>query len=192
MKLRPNAASLLTNEFLRSRPNEYDLVETLLTKESLEEIDEMSLSEFQKVIEWLDEFIKHVKGASYKDILGLLSLIDKHGEAIAYDCITLGLRLRNVGTDDFTWGDLLAIVQQSPRSSALFRAQYPDEAVWGHQEQLLALIADYLAAGNWQRGHGKKNDYPKPIPRPGVEQDKKFGNEAMPIDEMASWLGWEK
>lgn len=192
MELRPNAASLLTNEFFKSRPNDYDLVETLLTEESLEEIDEMSLSEFQKVIDWLEEFVKSVKGASRYEIIGLLGFIEKYGEAIEYDCITLGLRLRNVGTDDFTWGDLLAIVQQSPRSSALGRALHPDESVWGMQEQLLALIADYISVGNWQRSQGKKKDYPKPIPRPGVEQDKKFGADALPMDEMASWLGWEK
>ncbi|MFE9497264.1 hypothetical protein [Streptomyces collinus] len=192
MKLKFNAASSLSTEFLKSRPNFWDLVEEIFTKESLEELDEMTEEDIPAVVEWVDEEIRRLKGASYSDILGLLSLMDKHEEAIAYDCITLGLRLRNVGSEDFSWGDLLAIVRQSPRSSALFRAQHPEEAVWGHQEQLLALIADTLAAANWQRAQGKKKDYPKPIPRPGVEGDKKFGNEAVSIDEMASWLGWEK
>lgn len=191
MKLRTNAASSLTPEFFRAKPNFWDLVEEILTKDSLEELDEMTEDDIPQVAIWLDEEVRKLKGASYSDILGLLNLVEKHEEAIAYDCITLGLRLRNVGTEDFTWGDLLAIVRQSPRSSALFRSQHPDEAVWGHQEQLLALIADTLAAANWQRAQGKKKDYPKPIPRPGVEQDKKFGNEAVSIDEMSSWLGWE-
>lgn len=191
MKLRANAASSLTPEFFKSHPNFWDLVEEILTKESLDELDEMTPEDIPNVVKWIDEEIRRLKGASYSDILGLLNLVEKHEEAIAYDCITLGLRLRNIGTEDFTWGDLLAIVRQSPRSSALFRAQYPDESVWGHQEQLLALIADNLAAANWQRAQGKKQDYPKPIPRPGVEQDNKFGSEALTIDEMASWLGWE-
>ncbi|MFK0057999.1 hypothetical protein ACIQTN_02020 [Streptomyces werraensis] len=190
MRLRADAGSLLTNDFLKSRPDEYDLVERLLTPESLEEIDNMTLDEFRAAVKWLDEEIKKFKGASYSEILGLLDLIDKHEEALAYDCLTLGLRLRNVGTDDFTWGDLLAIVRQSPRSSALYRAMHPEEAEWGMQEQLLAYCADLLAAGNWQRGQGKAKDYPKPIPRPGIETDKRFGKDAISIDEMADWLGW--
>lgn len=84
------------------------------------------------------------------------------------------------------------IIKQAPRSSALFRAMYPEEAEWGIQEQLIAVIADYQAILAWQNGGGKKQDYPKPIPRPGIEDaDKKYGNDALPIDEMAEWLGWK-
>jgi hypothetical protein len=192
MELKEYAASLLTNDFLKSRPDEWDLVETLLTKESVKEIDAMTTyAEFKGVIAWLDEEIKRIKGASYTEILWLLDLIDKHGEALNYDCISLGLRLRNVGSEDFTWGDLLAIVRQSPRSSALYRSTNPEEAAWGLQEHLLATIADYTAIGIWQRGQGSKKDRPKPIPRPGVETDQKWGKDAIPVDEMAAWLGWE-
>lgn len=192
MRLRSNAASLLTNDFLKSRPDVWDLVELILTDESLDELDDMTTDspEFEAAIKWVDGEVKKIKGASYSEILGLLDLIDKHEEALAYDCLTLGLRLRNVGTDDFTWGDLLAIVRQSPRSSALYRDMNPEEAEWGMQEQLLAYCADLLAAGNWQRGQGKAKDYPKPIPRPGIETDKRFGKDAISIDEMADWLGW--
>ena len=190
MRLKDNAASLLTNDFLKTRPNEWDLVELILTEESLEEIDAMTLEEFQVALAWVDEEVKKIKGARYTEIIGLLDLMDEHEEAIAYDCLTLGLRLRNVGTEDFTWGDLLAIVRQSPRSSALYRAMNPDEAEWGLTEQLLAVVADYTAVGNWQRGQGKQKDYPKPIPRPGVQGDKRYGKQAVSIDEMAEWLGW--
>lgn len=191
MRLRSNAASLLTNDFFKSRPDVFDLVETVLTDESLEEFDALpSEKDVKEVLVWLDAAIKSVKGASYTEILGLLDLLDKHGDAVAYDCIVLGLRLRDVGTEDFTWGDLLTIVQQAPRSSALFRSMHPEEAEWGLQEQLLALNADYLAVSNWQRAQGKKKDYPKPIPRPGVEKDKKFGQDAVSIEEMTDWLGW--
>ncbi|TKT03446.1 hypothetical protein [Streptomyces lasalocidi] len=192
MRLKDEAASLLTNDFLRSRPNEWDLFEELLTKQSLKELDQMTPEDFGRAIRWIDEEVKRIKGASFHEIMMLLDLIDEHEEAIAYDCLALGLRLRNVGTEDFTWGDLLAIVRQAPRSSALFRSMSPDEAMWGHTEQLLALIADFISVGNWQRSQGKKKDYPKPIPRPGVEQDKKFGTEAMSLEDAASWLGWEK
>lgn len=192
MEFKSYAASLLTNDFIKSRPNEWDLVEALLTDDSLEELDAMTYDEFLEVMKWIDVEVKRIKGASYTEILGLLDLIDKHEEALAYDCIGLGLRLRNVGSEDFTWGDLLAIVRQSPRSSALYRAMNPEESEWGLLEQLLAYNADLTAVANWQRGQGKKKDYPKPIPRPGIETDKRFGKDAMSIDEMAAWLGWEK
>jgi hypothetical protein len=48
-----------------------------------------------------------------------------------------------------------------------------------------------VRVANWQRGSGKRTDYPKPIPRPGVEPDSKtYGRGAIPIDDMADWLGW--
>lgn len=43
-----------------------------------------------------------------------------------------------------------------------------DEANWTLEAQLQAAIADALNVANWQRGSGKKADYPDPIARPGV------------------------
>jgi hypothetical protein len=63
----------------------------------------------------------------------------------------------------------------------------PDH-IWGPQEQLLATIADALHAANWQRAQGTLRDRPKPIPRPGVEQPRQHGREAVPIDEMRDRL----
>ena len=111
---------------------------------------------------------------------------------MAYDLIGLGLRLRDLGTERLSWGDLRVIVQQSPPGSALFRAMNPDDWQWTFEAQLIAEAADQLRVANWQRSGGKKRDYPKPIPRPGVEPDSKtFGGKgALPYDEMADWLGW--
>lgn len=69
---------------------------------------------------------------------------------------------------------------------------YPDEYGWGLPEQLLAAVVDELAIANWQRGQGKRTDYPKPIPRPGVrdEESTTYGKGAVPTDEIADWLGW--
>lgn len=89
------------------------------------------------------------------------------------------------------WGDLLAIVQSAPRSSALYRSLHPDDAEWGLPEQLLALNADYAAILAWQNSGGSKKDYPKPIDRPGITSDEeKHGNQPLPMDEMETWLGW--
>lgn len=68
----------------------------------------------------------------------------------------------------------------------------PDAADWGLPESLLAEVADALRVANWQRGQGKRADYPKPIPRPGVKAEAKtYGRDALPIDQMAEWLGWK-
>lgn len=85
-------------------------------------------------------------------------------------------------------------MQQSPRSaeSALYRALYPDEHAWQLSELLLAEIADALNVANWQRSAGKRKDYPKPIPRPGVSEkaSQTYGSNAVPIADMAAFLGW--
>ncbi|WP_191480127.1 hypothetical protein [Nocardioides ochotonae] len=58
-------------------------------------------------------------------------------------------------------------------------------------ELLLAEVADAARVANWQRSGGKRRDYPKPIPRPGVDDpDTTYGRGALPIDDMAAWLGW--
>jgi hypothetical protein len=100
--------------------------------------------------------------------------------------------LRQLGSEILTWRDLLVIVQHSERSSALFRAQHAESAMWGLSDHLLAVIADAVIAGNWmQSKDGQKNrNRPKPIPRPGVEQDKKYGGKAESIDTIRDWLGW--
>lgn len=86
---------------------------------------------------------------------------------------------------------MLVIVRQSPRDSALFRAMNPEDHEWSLPTLLLAEAVDDLRIGNWQRGSGKRADYPKPIPRPGVEPDSTtYGKGALPMDEMADWLGW--
>lgn len=109
-----------------------------------------------------------------------------------YDLIERGLRLRDLGTPRFTWHDLAVIVKHLPRTSALVRELDGDDHIWGLTEQLLAAAVDELRGANWQRGPAKKKDRPKPIPRPGVEQNKTFGKDAVSMVEMADWLGWEQ
>lgn len=124
-------------------------------------------------------------------IAGLLTLHREHREAVEYDLIALGLRWRDFPGERTSWADLLVICKQAPQTSALYRAVDPDWR-WGLREQLLAAAVDALNGANWQRGQGREQDRPKPIPRPGVEPDaKQFGRGALPVDEMADWLGWE-
>lgn len=98
-----------------------------------------------------------------------------------------------MGSARFTWGDLFAVIRQSSRDTALFRSVNPETHEWGLLELLVAEGTDAARVANWQRGNGKKSDYPKPIPRPGVKQPEThtYGKGAIPIDEMAEWLGWD-
>ena len=101
--------------------------------------------------------------------------------------------MRQLGTDDLSWRDLLVIVQHTERGSALQASMHPEASPWGLREHLLAVIADGVTAGNWmQSKDGQKNrNRPKPIPRPGVEpDDKRFGGKAESIDTIREWLGW--
>lgn len=104
------------------------------------------------------------------------------------------MRLRDVGCPEFTWGDLLDVVQHLPKTSAVYRAVHGDEdAEWGLLEHLAASTADSLAWLVWSKTEDatKKRNRPKPIPRPGVvdESKKQIGAGSLPIDEMKAWLG---
>lgn len=61
--------------------------------------------------------------------------------------------------------ELLVLIRQLPRDSALNRSQLGPAALWDTNSHLLALVADILSGGNWQRGGGK-GPRPKPMQRP--------------------------
>lgn len=99
-----------------------------------------------------------------------------------------------MGSEAFTWRDLLDIVAYLPPSSALQRVVNPEWAQWlsgqmnGH---LLAVIADGVQVGNWQRQGKKSATKPKPIPRPGIDDGStKYGGRAESMDDIKDWLGW--
>lgn len=73
------------------------------------------------------------------------------------------------------------LVRQLPRTARLVHVQHGDRVLWDSTEHLLANIVDLLAAGNWQRGHGK-GQRPKPIKRPGASNERRMGK-AIPLDE---------
>lgn len=85
-----------------------------------------------------------------------------------------------------------------PAESAVARHLDPDW-MWDHYSQLLALLIDETRGVQWsvEQGSGrfKKRKQPDRLPRPGVTppEDKTThgGKEsALPMDEMAEWLGW--
>lgn len=58
-----------------------------------------------------------------------------------------GMRFRwfGQGNPDYQWGDLVAFIETLPRDAALARQLLGDDAEWGTQEQLLAMVADQIA-----------------------------------------------
>ena len=124
-------------------------------------------------------------------IIGLVEFVEEHGGALEADLIDKGLRIRHIGEKDFTLSDLLAIIQNSPRDSALFRKLHPIESVWSHTDHMLALVFDKLAEHNWMisKDGAKGIRRPKPFPRPGVTDEdsttKHYTGKAIPMDQMA-------
>ncbi|MEV0356368.1 DUF5361 domain-containing protein [Nocardia sp. NPDC050697] len=106
--------------------------------------------------------------------------------------ITLGLRLRQLGTDDLSWRDLKVVVQGLPVGSALFRATHPDQHRWQLTEHLLADVADSLRWLVWAKSddaqHGRGR--PQPIRRPGVQDNRERVGTAVGIDQMNGFLNW--
>lgn len=98
-----------------------------------------------------------------------------------------GLDLRDLG-DALSYRRLSVFLAGSPEDSSFARSSGGDESLWTLTDQLLALIADQLAAANWQRGGGV-GPRPKPIPRPGVvdSDDKTFKGVSMTLEEAEVW-----
>lgn len=124
-------------------------------------------------------------------ILAVSAELSEHGEAIEYDLIRMGLRLADLGTLALSWRDLLVIIRQAPPESAYVRSVRGEDSQWQLTQQLLASIKDSVEMGNWQRANaGRKapTPRPKPIPRPGIRNDKgRVGSGAIPIKDFDKW-----
>ncbi|KZM68362.1 DUF5361 domain-containing protein [Nocardia terpenica] len=119
-------------------------------------------------------------------------MLDKYQDAVEADLIRTGLRLRDVGTDTFDWRDLLVLVRQAPRDSALMAAAHPEAARWGQSEFLLAELVDLTALLLWAKTtDGAKNrNRPRPYPRPGVDDPdtRRVTGHAVPLTEVRDRL----
>lgn len=85
------------------------------------------------------------------------------------------------------------LARNAPRTSALYRAQEPDAADWSLEALLLADVADVQHWLQWAKtkdGAAGRNQ-PKPIPRPGVEEDKAKHIRGTPedVNDIVEWLG---
>lgn len=89
-----------------------------------------------------------------------------------------------------SWRDLLVIVRNSPRTSALAGAIHGEAATWGITDHLLAAAVDALLGANWQRT-GKKGGKPKPVKRPirdKAKRARRLGSGGLPVAQFDAWL----
>lgn len=73
-------------------------------------------------------------------ILGLVRLLEEHGEAIEFDLPRYwpGRSLHELATGEMTWRELRTFVRHLPRESAYIRSVHGDLVEWGVAEQLQA------------------------------------------------------
>lgn len=65
----------------------------------------------------------------------------------------------------------------------------PAESDWGLTEHLLAGVLDQLRVADWRSIGDKRNPFPDPIPRPGVESTTKtHGAGSMSIEDLEARL----
>lgn len=125
-------------------------------------------------------------------IAGLCELIRNHAEAVEFDLIRYGLRLRDLGSPHFTWRDFLVIVRRMPYAdSALAAEMNPADSPWTLAEHLLAELVDVQRLALWAKTKdGSKNrNRPKPIERPGNRPTRIGAGNGMSFEEMDAWLG---
>jgi len=114
-------------------------------------------------------------------------VVEDHAGAINYDLMKIGLRLRQLGTEALSWGDLHDYVRYGNADTALALERQGPAVLWKITDHLLAVVADALHAANWQRGGGK-GQRPTPLPRPGVEDaGATFGADPIPAADFQSW-----
>ena len=119
-------------------------------------------------------------------IIGLLVIVMAHYVAVEGELIRRGLRLRDLGSERFTWSDLKAIIYTADPGSHLAAAL---GAPWSVTDYMVANAVDLLNAGNWQRSGNKNAPKPKPIARPGEKDEsvKRFGADPIAPEAFDEW-----
>jgi len=98
------------------------------------------------------------------------------------------MTLDALGTEAFSWYDLLSMVthlQRDPHSALSVELH---GVHWSIEAQLTAVVADQLAIANWQRAGKKHAPRPKPIARPWDKpKTQALGRDAIPIAAFDDW-----
>ncbi len=122
---------------------------------------------------------------------GLVDVLDEHSDAIAYDLLRCGARLRDFPDNGITWGDLLVLVRQAQPDTATYKALNPHWQQTAETDFLRAILHAAQIA-NWQRTEdgSKGRNAPDPFQWPW-ERDDGDQPDAMSWEEAADWLGWQ-
>lgn len=124
-------------------------------------------------------------------ILGLRArfLTDpKRRLALQYDLLAKHYSLDDLGTEAFSWYDLLAMVTHLQADSNSALSEELNGPSWSVESQLLAVAADSLAVANWQRAGRRSAPKPKRIPRPWEKpKTQALGSGAIPISSFNDW-----
>lgn len=121
-------------------------------------------------------------------IFRLLELLDEFRGAIAADLLTFGARVHEIGTERFSWFDLLAYVQTLRPDTHLSRA-IQGETYYGYTERILGLLLDAAYTSNWLNSKpGPKR--PKPVQWPWVAKssDNETYGTAAPVTDIRDFL----
>lgn len=126
-------------------------------------------------------------------MIGLLEFVDEHAEAVEFDLIGMGLRLRDFPSGALSWRDLLVICRQAPPGSAIARAvrQHPAQDPILDFLRLIEFRVRVLA---WMQSEDgvKGRNVPEPVAMPwDAEPEGTIRGDVMAWDEAASFLGWE-
>lgn len=129
-----------------------------------------------------------VCGGGPGGIFRLIELVDEFGGAIAADLHEYGVRFHDIGTEAFSWFDLLAYTQTLRPETHLARA-INGVTYYGYTDRILGLILDSVRIGNWLDSKpGSKR--PKPVKWPWIasdESEKTYGA-AAPVTDIRDFL----
>lgn len=121
-------------------------------------------------------------------------MIGEHRTSLESDLYTYTHHSIDELGSDLDWNTAYAIIKTLPLDSALARELQPEGTIWSSRlktNYLLADIVDLLAGILYTVGRmaGGKPQKPKPIERPSTKKHKDhYGREALPVNELKSWL----
>lgn len=103
------------------------------------------------------------------------------------------MRLRDLPSPRLTYGDVIAIVRQSPHDSAIYRSAFGPQADHGHEAELLRSIEYSLRVLTWMKTKdgSKGRNAPEAILFPWEKAKQAFEADVMTMDEAAAFLGWD-
>lgn len=123
-------------------------------------------------------------------------MLRDHGSAVDASLQSeYGLSVADIRSGVLSPSRAIGLIEHLPSTSALTRAIDGVDHQWTLTNMLLADAVDALNLLVWAKTEDAPlgRNRPKPIPRPGVEDDSTttYGKgEGLPIDEMTAWLGW--